>query len=76
MSLREEIRKGKIKIGRGKGRAELIKFANNKKLTRQQAIWAHCCMCCGYWIDEVFDCRDEDCPLYPYSPYYNTGKGN
>jgi len=51
------------------GRQVLKKHNEGKKLTYKQAVLAKCYECtCGY-VDGRFDCRIQDCPLYPYMPY-------
>ena len=56
---------------RAKGRSELIKHLQGKKLTQQEAIWAYCYECMGYYEDGIHDCEMKDCPLYPFNPYKN-----
>jgi len=61
----ESVRQGK----KARGRRELIRFLERKRLTGKQAIEAKCFECmCGY-ADGKIDCRCYDCPLYPYMPY-------
>ena len=36
--------------------------------SRNAAIRAFCCECCGWEIKEVYLCTDLGCPLYPYRP--------
>jgi len=51
------------------GRADYQKFADNKRLTRSQAIKAKCYECtCGY-SDGKYDCIVFDCPLHKFMPY-------
>ena len=52
--------------GYGKGRAELKKYREGKKLTRGQAIIAKCYLCMN---GNRYDCEIPECPLYPYMPY-------
>lgn len=51
------------------GRTRMLKFLENKKLTRGEAVTAKCFECCGGYIDGRNDCCIEDCPLYQYMPY-------
>jgi len=52
-----------------KGRSEIKKFSEGGKLTQQKSIWANCYQCMGGYEDGVQDCKNPDCPLYPYHPY-------
>ena len=52
---------------RRRGRKELIKYLEGGKISRAQAVKAHCFDCCG--MGEQGDCDYEACALYPYSPY-------
>jgi len=61
--LLESARKGK---GRA-GKSDLIKHLTGKRLTQRQAIKAHCYDCSG--MGEQKDCTNDECPLFPYSPY-------
>ncbi len=54
---------------RAKGRTERIKHLQGKKLTRQQAIFAHCFDCTGGYADGNRDCEINTCSLYPYHAY-------
>jgi hypothetical protein len=36
--------------------------------SRKAAVHAFCLECCGWQINEVFQCTDSGCPLYPYRP--------
>jgi hypothetical protein len=56
-----------------KGRTNLIKYLEDKRLTQRQAILAKCCDCTGYHADGRIDCAMPDCPLYPYMPYKEKG---
>lgn len=51
------------------GRAELIAHLSGKRLTRDRAIRAFCYYCAGWFQDGKFDCKQSDCPLYPFMPY-------
>ena len=50
-----------------RGMSHLIHYLEGRKLTQQQAIFAHCYHCNGY--GEIEDCKVETCPLYPFAPY-------
>lgn len=51
------------------GRAELIAHLEGKRLYASKAIKAYCFSCMGYFEDGKADCRDPECPLYPFMPY-------
>jgi len=51
-----------------KGHAEYDKFLAGEKLTRRQAMLAHCYMCNGEEESGV-DCRGKSCPMYQYQHY-------
>ena len=63
----------------GKGRSGkklLIKYLTGGRLTRGQAIKAHCYDCDG--MGQTGKCDIETCSLYPFSPYRalkNRGSG-
>jgi hypothetical protein len=50
-----------------KGRRWLIKYLEGGKISRTQAVQAHCYDCSG--MGEHSKCEQESCALYPYSPY-------
>lgn len=50
-----------------KGSKEYDKFMEGNKLTRKQAVLAHCYMCNGF-EDSREDCQGTSCPLYPFRP--------
>ncbi len=54
-----------------KGRAELIKYRDGKKLSYKQSALAKCYECCGFYADGKLDCLIPDCPLYGCMPYRN-----
>lgn len=61
-----------------RGRGELILHHKEHKINEKQAIWGKCYDCCGYYEDSRgktfgFDCKCEDCPLYPFMPFRNQG---
>lgn len=51
------------------GKSNLLKHLYGDRLTRNEAIFAKCCDCSGYYIDGRLDCQTVDCPLYPFMPY-------
>jgi len=53
------------------GKRELIKYLEGGKITRSQAVKAHCYDCSG--MGESGDCDMQGCPLLPFSPF-NTLK--
>ncbi len=55
---------------RRKGKKELVKYLEGGKISRAQAVKAHCFDCMG--MGEQNDCDYEACALYPYSPYKIT----
>jgi len=58
-----------------RGLSMLRLYAEGKKrLTRGQAIIAHCCQCMGYYVDGRQDCEMDTCPLYPFYPYREDRK--
>jgi hypothetical protein len=52
-----------------KGRRELMNHLSGKRLTPQQAIYAKCYECMGYYADGTADCGIISCPLFPTMPY-------
>ncbi len=52
---------------RRQGKKELVKYLEGGKISRAQAVKAHCYDCCG--MGDTGDCDIETCSLYPYSPY-------
>ena len=55
-------------MGEIKGSKEYKRFKENERLTRKQAILAHCYECNGF--DEGrSDCLGYSCALYQYHPY-------
>lgn len=49
-----------------KGKSELIHHLEGDRLSRKQAISAHCYECMGYFSDGRQDCRMLQCSLYPF----------
>jgi hypothetical protein len=58
-----------IKSPKSSGRAEMLKFAIGKPLTRKGAMKAKCFECCNGYIDGMTDCGIKTCPLYEWMPY-------
>jgi hypothetical protein len=54
------------KISGGK---EYKKFLDGKKLTRKEAMLAHCYECMGGFEEGKQDCQGKSCPLYQFYPY-------
>jgi len=54
---------------RAEGRSERIKSFEGVRLTRDEAIMAHCYDCMGGYTDGAVDCEMSTCSLYPYMPY-------
>ena len=49
------------------GKKELIKHLEGGKISRMQAVKAHCYDCLG--MGTSGDCDQESCPLLPFSPF-------
>ena len=57
-----------------RGVKELEEWRKTKiELTRSQAMLAFCADCMNLYQDEIRDCTNPNCPLYPFQPY-NTYK--
>lgn len=54
-----------------KGQADYEKFKAGKRLTRGQAMKAHCYECNGF---EAVDCQGTDCAMYQYMHYKGKKK--
>lgn len=52
-----------------KGKSDLLKYLDGKRLTQAQAIRAYCYDCMGFYIDGTDDCGNETCPLHHFMPY-------
>ena len=52
-----------------KGKAELAKHDNGKRLTYRQMCLAKCYECCVGYTDGKIDCQISGCPLYHMMPY-------
>jgi len=63
---------------RAKGMKEMIKHLKGERLTRKEAMLAHCFQCMGYFSDGfkegAGDCGVPACPLYQYFPYRRKDK--
>jgi hypothetical protein len=57
---------------RAKGRSELLKHFEGKRLNSGEAILAKCYECLGYYADGKRRCTIPSCPLYPWMPYGNA----
>ena len=65
----ERIANLKEKGAKAKGRSELLKHFENKKLNGGDAIIAKCYECMNCYADGRCDCVIPSCPLYPWMPY-------
>ncbi len=52
-----------------KGKKELIKHLEGRRLTLRQATLAKCFDCTGYFADGKNDCSMPHCPLHPFMAY-------
>jgi hypothetical protein len=52
-----------------RGKQELIKHLEGRRLTLKQAVNAHCFDCMGYYSDGKQDCKMPACSLFPFMPY-------
>jgi hypothetical protein len=59
-----------------RGRRELLKYYQGKKLSANASIKAFCYECMGYHNNpgEDKDCENPICPHYPYTPYSSAKK--
>lgn len=56
-------------MGAVRGAKEWQAWKDGKKLSRAQAVKAHCYICNGF-EDSKIDCKGEKtCPLYAFRPY-------
>jgi hypothetical protein len=62
------------RCGKFQGRKELLQHLEGKRLSYKKACLAKCFECMGGYADGAYDCRIEQCPLYPRMPY--RGKTN
>ena len=51
------------------GRRFYIKFLKKETITRKEAMLAKCAECCSGYMDGMFDCEVNTCPMYPFMPY-------
>ena len=61
-------------MGMIKGQKEYEKFERGEKLSRKQAILAHCYQCNGF-EESNEDCQGTLCPMYQYSPSKGKKRG-
>ncbi len=54
---------------RAKGKKELNRHLEGKRLTYRQVVYAKCYDCMGGYVDGRFTCNIPKCPLYPYMTY-------
>ncbi len=54
---------------RARGRSELQKYREGKRLTPMESITANCYVCMGGYTDGKYGCGISDCPNYPLMPY-------
>jgi hypothetical protein len=54
----------------------LSRHRAGQRLTQRQAILAKCADCMGGYTDGRQDCGIPDCPLHPFQPYRDRGRGN
>ncbi|MGA3280597.1 MAG: hypothetical protein ABSD50_06390 [Smithella sp.] len=52
-----------------KGKQELIKHLEGKRLTLKQAVYGHCFDCMGMFADGKHDCNLSKYPLHPFMSY-------
>jgi hypothetical protein len=52
-----------------KGKSELIRHLQGERLSRKEAIYAHCFECVGFFSDGRRDCMMPQCSLYPFMVY-------
>jgi hypothetical protein len=57
-----------------KGKSELIRHLEGDRLSRKQAIYAHCYDCMGYFSDGRQDCLMPHCSLYSFMVYNRSKK--
>jgi len=55
-------------MGMIKGQAAYTKFKSGLRLTRGEAMLAHCYECNGF-EDSRCDCQGKSCPMYSYRLY-------
>jgi hypothetical protein len=75
MDIRDARKEAISKVGKAaKGRAEILKHLEGKRLTQRQAILAKCYDCMGYYADGKISCGIPDCPLFPLMPFSNVSE--
>lgn len=65
----ENIDEIKLYGKKARGRSELIQHLKGNRITRDEAIWAKCYDCMGYYDDGIYSCQNPTCSLFPYNPY-------
>jgi len=55
------------------GKAELLKYLEDRKVTRKEAMLAKCYECTNGYADGKIDCGMKSCPLYSFMPFKNNG---
>ena len=55
-------------MGKIKGQKEYEKFKAGDKLSRKQAMLAHCYMCNGE-EESAADCQGKSCPMYQFQHF-------
>lgn len=64
-----------LSIRKFQGGKEYKKFLDGKKLTRKEAMLAHCYERMGGYDEGKQDCLGKPCLLYQYYPYKNVLEG-
>jgi hypothetical protein len=60
-------------VGITRGQREYEKWESGVKLSRKQAILAHCYQCNGF-EESNEDCQGKNCPSYQFMPYKGKKK--
>jgi hypothetical protein len=63
------LRRMNLTIRKLQGGTEYKKFLDGKKLTRKEAMLAHCYQCMGGFEGGKQDCLGRSCPMHQYYPY-------
>jgi hypothetical protein len=69
MTSREQYIEGIKRMPQKVGKNHLLASLDGKKLSMQQAIWAHCFDCQGGYSDGAGDCLSDVCSLRAFMPY-------
>jgi hypothetical protein len=56
-----------------KGRKELKKYLEGKKITYKEAVLGKCYECNLGYSDGKYSCEIPDCPLFTFMPYRKKG---